>query len=457
MKSGKTFFYSNYKEERLMKRGFPAAFICVMLLPMLIFSASATEFNLPFTLTAPENVSASWLEGNDSPTTTAIAYSLSNEMTDFFKRAEEAHEDDTFADLMAKYDCDDISITTQVDWAVDDVNDSVSGWHCNEYWNADYGFGYDSEYRIRVGEWDGVDLWIGNAADTVNKHWITRGVTEEAFNGNPDTKTPGLKDQLRPEQYTYEDGELRIDYTQHTVFFRMRFVVTTSKDTEEGTKNQYFYSDWSNTAAVGKGADSFEGLTEKNLPAPEITGLHKTDKEFNGCPVVAFTLTVPDALAANHAKVTAAGGGIFIETYARVKGDTVWTEMGNTDFTVSAGERECALISLVNQDRPNIPKDTVIELRCRYRCAQPEKDDVYSEYSRTISFGTDDIQQSGDPGQEGTGTDAPVDPVEKTCPICHFCPQPLGLCIFIWLLIILGAIAVIIVIVKKKKKESSKQ
>ncbi|MBO4325709.1 MAG: hypothetical protein J5950_00360 [Clostridia bacterium] len=41
-----------------------------------------------------------------------------------------------------------------------------------------------------------------------------------------------------------------IAYTKHTMYFRMRFVVTTYKDTEDGTKATYYYSDWSNTTAA---------------------------------------------------------------------------------------------------------------------------------------------------------------------------------------------------------------
>ena len=132
--------------------------------------------------------------------------------------------------------------------------------------------------------------------------------------------------------------------------------------------------------------------------------------------------------------------------------------MGNTDLTLKSGEMEGALLTLVNTERPNIPKDTVIELRCRYCISQDGYDDFYSPYSKIISFGTDDISQGGNQGTDGTGLDDPSNPAKKTCPICHFCPQPLGLCIFIWLLIILVVVIIIIVIIaskKKKKKEKN--
>ncbi|MBO4769352.1 MAG: hypothetical protein J5563_01050 [Clostridia bacterium] len=71
---------------------------------------------------------------------------------------------------------------------------------------------------------------------------------------------------------------------------------------------------------------------------------------------------------------------------------------------------------------------------------------------------------SSAPASDGSGKDNPYDDgnpsgVGSKCPICHFCPQPLGLCIFIWLLIILVAIIIVVIIIvasKRKKKDEKK-
>lgn len=355
------------------------------------------EDELPFELVAPDNVTAVWLEGGDSPTTTKITYSLSNDMTTYFQNRENALIADELEAFYAQYDFDDLWITTQVDWAVDDVDDEVSGWHYNEYWdaNGEYSLGYDDEGHCRVGEWDGVDMWVGNATETVNDFWVTRWVSEDAFNGNPDEGIPGIKDQMYDTQYTYEYDEeaeeyvFRIDYSEHTVYFRMRFLFTAVHD---GGNDEYFYSDWSNVASVGKDAEVFEPLTQDDLPAPVITGLRMTDEEFNDNPVVAYTLTVPDELATNAAKLEAFGGRIWIYTQARVQGDSEWIDLQG-DWIVKAGEMKSDLFNLVNEDRPVIDKGTVIELRCRYGCEQPGIDgEMYSDWSKIISFGTDDIE-----------------------------------------------------------------
>ncbi|MBQ4424642.1 MAG: hypothetical protein II882_02760 [Lachnospiraceae bacterium] len=445
-----------------MKRLLAFVIACLMVFTLAAgaLPVQAAEEDLPFELTAPANVTAKWMEGNDSPTTMAIAYSLSNEMTAFFKQRDDASADGKLEEFMKPYGFSEIIITTQVDWALDDVNDSVSGWHYSKYWDhvENMGLGYDEDGRIRVGEWDGVDLWIGNCTETVNEHWIMRWVSEDAFNGDPAEGRPGIKDQLRPEQYTYneEDG-VKIDFEKHTAYFRMRFVVSTYADTEEGTVEKYYYSDWSNVASVGKDAETFEALKEGDIAAPVITDLYMTDKEFNGNPIVAYTLTVPEDLMEKATKLAAFGGGIVIETEARVKGDAEWTGMGNADWLIKAGEMECPLLHLINEKHPSIPKDTPIEIRCRYRISQPEQDDFWSDYSEILIFETTDIGGETQTAAENTeDTDSvPVDPEKqpKECPICHFCPQPLGICIFIWLLILAVVVVVVIIVMKGKKKD----
>ena len=53
--------------------------------------------------------------------------------------------------------------------------------------------------------------------------------------------------------------------------------------------------------------------------------------------------------------------------------------------------------------------------------------------------------------QQGEGNES-----KSNCWLCHFCPQPLGLCIFIWLLIIIVIVVIIIIIIKSAKKKDKK-
>ncbi len=437
-----------------MKKFISLLLICLLALPALtVFPSAADREDLPFPLTPPEYVAATWLEGGDSPTTVNLSYSLSNPITSFFKKLENAVLENKTEELLSPYGVSEIWITTQVDWAVDDVNDAVSGWHYNEFWDADsyFGLGKDKDGLCRVGEWDGVDMGVGNATETVNTHWVTRGVSLDALNGDPAAKRPGLKDQMRPDQYTYQDDALRIDYEKHTVFYRMRLIAITRGDKGDS----YYYSEWSNTASVGKGAEQATVLTAEDLPAPVITGLRMTEKEFNDNPVVAFTLEVPDAFREKVSKTTSSGGYVRVEVEARVKGDPGFTPLQG-DWIVKGGEMEASLFSLATEERPNVPKDSIVELRCRYSYDHPSFFDgtLYSGYSKVISFGTDDINAGKTPVSEGENEDE-----TSSCPLCHFCPQPLGLCIFIWLLILIVLIVVIVIViaaVKKKNKNKNR-
>ena len=192
-----------------------------------------------------------------------------------------------------------------------------------------------------------------------------------------------------------------------------------------------------------------------------------TDEEFNGNPVVAYTLTVPDDLMQKSVEAEANHGYIVIETYARVKGDSEWTNISNSDWEIKPGEMKAALLSLMSEEHPKIDANTPIELRVRYRCSQSEVDDVYSEYSQTLVFETTEISNPTQPVPsetqpevtkpvEETTTVAPEPEKDDKCPLCHFCPQPLGLCIFIWLLIIL-IIAVVVYVVIRVTKKNKKQ
>ena len=425
-----------------MRKSLAFLLTLVLLLSLTASFSAAADGSELFTPPAPEHVSLKWMEGNDSPTTCVFSYSVPTSMSAFQTAIDEAEDKAAF---LAPYGLEDAWYTLQIDWALDDVNDPVSGWHYNKYWDGDktHGLGKDSDAKLHCSDWDGIDCGIGNVTETVNDVWILRGVpNDDRLNGNPETGYIGLKDQLRPDQFTYDydNEELEIDFTKHTVYARARFVFVVYKAGDDGYT--YYFSPWSDTASCGKDAEAYTPIKPGDIAAPEITDLHMTDKEFNGNPVVAFTLTVPDALAKMGVDASAHGGYIYIETEARVKGDTEWVNMSNTDRDIKPGEMECALLSLLSDEHPSIDKNTPIELRCRYRCSQAGVDaDVDSEYSKVLVFETSEI--NNDPQPTPTGEPVPDDPTptpkaeskdekkDDKCPICHFCPQPLGLCIFI--------------------------
>ena len=440
----------------MKKIGF--ALLAILLICCCFTTPVSAKATLPFNLKAPTNISATWLEENDSPTTMSLSISLDNEIPEYFSKQDEAFYNNTIDEFRASYGFSDIIVQFQIDWALDDVNDSVSGWHYNKYWDAGVnGVGYDEDWNWRVGPWDMVDWGLGNGTETVQTYWVTRHIDEEDLKGNPDTKTPGLKDQLRPDQYTFDGEAVRIDYSKHTIYFRARLMTMLYVEGDDSC--EYYFSDWSPICSYGKDASQKTRVTKEDLSAPDITDLHMTDKEFNGNPVVAYTLTVPDKLQQIATSLLSAGDSIYVETYARVKGDAEWIALDG-DRDVKPGSLEGKLIYLAKEGE-TISKDTPIELRCRYCVYQTGDDEpLYSDWSKVISFGTDEIKVDTTPlteiGADASESDNNATVKKDSCPICHFCPQPLGLCIFIWLIIIVVIAAVIIVIVVLKKKKDKK-
>ena len=439
--------------------------VLVLLLGCIGTATAADGDELPIEVKPPQNVSVNWMEENDSPTTMSFSFSIDPQMSQALIAIDQARDAGLLETMLKQYGATDVYVNIQIDWALDDVNDPVSGWHYNEYWDGKYGMGLgrDEEGHYRFSEWDVVD-WGLNSLDTVQTYWIMRGVPNgDRWNGVPENGTPGVKDQLRPDQYEYYDDNVHIDFTKHTAYFRVRYALTAVKETEEGVQYLNKFSDWSETVGYGKDIAAYTPIKAGDIAAPEITDLHMTDKEFNDNPIVAFTLTVPDALSKMAADAAAHGGHIVIETEARVKGDTEWVVMGNADGEIKTGEMECALVTLISENHPKIAKDTPIEIRCRYRCSQAGVDeDVFSEYSKVLTFETTEIGNDPHPTPpEVTVTPAPEEKKDEAkkdkCPLCGFCPQPLGLCIFIWIAIIIVIAVVVIVVVKKSKKDENRK
>ncbi len=46
---------------------------------------------------------------------------------------------------------------------------------------------------------------------------------------------------------------------------------------------------------------------------------------------------------------------------------------------------------------------------------------------------------------------------DDACPLCSFCPHPLGICIFIWLLNIVAVVLISIVVYKKFRMNEAKR
>lgn len=447
-----------------MKKLISLAAAAVTALSAIPFVASAEkEMPFPFEMTRPENVSMIWLEGNDSENTIEIHYSQSNAMSEWSSMKDNDH--DAWLKEINSLGYDDVWITPQIDWSIDSQDD----WKVDEYWLTD---GYDKDFHQHLGEWayiqcsysseismsDWIFRYMGNIDDPEDERWYG------SHDGSNDYK--GWGDVLKPDQYKKikndDETNAKLDLENHTIYARVRWLVTFRP--LDGGNDFYATSDWSDAAAIGKDAVKAEPIKEGDIAAPVISDLKYTDEDFNGFPVIAFKLEVDDKLAAQVTQVSGTQGGISLEVEARLAGTEEWVGLQG-DWIIKAGDMTAALQALAEKEQ-SVKKDTPIELRARYYCTQPEMDDIWSDYSQILTFGAQDMEVTtqlieessvADDSKAETTTKAKKeetkDDDDDKCSLCGFCPQPLGLCIFIWIAIIVVIVIIVVVIVLKKKKD----
>ena len=375
--------------------------------------SSAEDPALPFALEAPKNVSAVWMEGNDSFNAIDIHYSKNNSLSAWLTRKADPDQYDTVMQELADMGYDDIWGNAQIDWSIDSTDD----WKCNEYWASG---GYDGDYVQHLGDWAYTDCWCTEEIE--DSAWVFRFMGN--INDPEDTLWYGAHydgsdylgwgDVLKEDQYEKVpvDDELwaKIDMTKHTIYFRVRWAITVRPNEAVGDFGDIVVcSDWSDIAAVGKDAEKIEPLKQGDIDAPVIYDLHYTEKEFNGFPVIAFKLDVSETLNEQIIRAGVLGGCIDLIVEARILGTTDWIGLQG-DWVIKSGDMEIALQNLA-EDAKKVPKDTPIELRARYgtRGFDP---DIYSDWSETLVFGAQDMTVTTstytETTQSTTTTTAPV-------------------------------------------------
>ena len=453
-----------------MKKALSLTAAAILTVTSLLPAAYADEdHKLPFELTPPENVFITYLDGRDSENTCRVVYGQNASMSEWATKNGDPESHDATVEEFQALGYDDLWITPQMDWSIDSTDD----WHYNEYWDND---GYDEDNRQHLGDWAYTSL--SYSSETTNESWVFRGMgniedpEDWTWHGRHEDgeDIDGWKDVLKEDQYEVIKGEdeshAKIDLTNHTIYVRMRYLVT-ARTSEEDLK---IASDWSETAAVGKDGDSVDKLKEGDLSAPVISDLRMTDEDFNGYHVIAFKIDIPDELSKADASLKARDEGyISIEVSARIPDKTDWVELQG-DFTLKSGELKYGLQNLA-EVAEDVSKDTPIELRARFY--EVGEDEIYSDYSEVLTFGSEEMHKpdesipeesnpdEADTAEEKAETESKISEKEKEddskCPLCGFCSQPLGLCLFIWIAIAVAVIIVIVIIVvvsRKKKKNN---
>lgn len=434
-----------------------------------------------------------------------IAYNMDNSMNEWFAyMSEPTTHEEAMEKFSKEYKIDELFLDAQIDWAIDNPTD----WHYTKYWDGETyvddegrtvfpGFGYDKDMVLRTSSWDHIGGGV-DGTQNISTEWILRGgiITDnqedsEWFYGSD--QVLGVKSQLKDDQYTLEvtDAEanermIKIDWTQHTLYCRVRWAVTCDWIADNGEITRLpVFSEWSETASYGKGVEAFKPYSAESLAAPVIKDLRYYEEEFNGYPQIACKLEVPEELSRNLTAIQANGGFITVYWEGRIPGGE-WVELQG-DFTVTSGEAVIALqnlaTSIIEKNKENgvstaevvVKKDSPVELRCRYFCSQYASlngeflGEFYSPYSEVLTFGTQEMSHTEEPvveeSKQADESKVESSTVQKTeepkCKVCKNCPAPLGLCIWIWIAIIAAVIIIVviivIVVVKNKKKDTKEQ
>ena len=430
-----------------------SAFFFSVSVPFTV-SAENEKRNLPFELTPPENISLAWLGGEDTPTTMECTYAPDESLASFISAS-----DDDKNKLTKEKGIFDIDIRAQIDWSLDSEN----SWHYNKYWDgSDSGKpGYDASGNYRLGIWDEINAPADAAG--LNDALVMRGNVIPS----PDNKSsfyndwwtgnsyiPGLKKQLGDVKYELVNmpgNELApyIDYKEHTAYVRVRWCVTAKTDSYE---TRLFFSDWSETACYGKLANEWKPLTSETLKKPEIDGLEMLGDQGDNKSYAYFELTVPQNVTDTLGPIRSYNGDIELITEVRLNGCEEWVASDRIN-NITTGRHKVGLDVLKQNGKP-IPEGSLIELRCRYRCIQ------YSSATGELisDFETDDSDilecEAKSTPFSVISENGASEPAARhgSCSICGSCPAPLGICIYIWIILSLIFAALIVFSFIERKK-----
>lgn len=247
---------------------------------------------------------------------------------------------------------------------------------------------------------------------------------------------------------TEKDGATvrTFDFDAHKLYVRARFMVYLYATQE------CFFSDWSDVCDVG---------ADKDAAAPQITGTGKDCPAFTGAQFENGALhsyvKYPDGIRETaFALLAGYGTQLSFESQIRVDGGEwmYWTT--ENDSMPYLTERSTGIAEFKDGE--------TIEYRCRLVGHDPSNGNAiitgWSDYA-TVRDGKAEVVKNDDPFGKKAEAQRQKDAEREAnkCKVCGICPfHPFGVCMFIWLGILLLVVAVIaynIVSVKKKKKRAA--
>ncbi len=345
-----------------------------------------------------------------------------------------ASEYDTDSDaFLAKYGLYTFEIGVQFDSSLDGTN----AWNHTEEWDSYYG-GPGTENAaaycsIRSDMFENITLFDLYAKISYEDNF---GDIEDAI----------IRRDVPDGDNTFTN--YYFDYENHSLSVRMRYYMYwETYDGETIGDGQSKVSEWSDIAVFGKDGNHVTPDEPTGYEAPIISDLKYVpptgESEIGSLTYIQST---PEQVwnAGIYYEMTGNGDFESLETQISLDGGD-WVEY----TTVDAWGDWCLLngARTAYYEEPRIEADSHIKLRVRFIGTHGQ-----SEWSNVLELNGGGTQEVPD-GTGGNPDNKPA--VEKDkCSLCGFCLVPLGLCIFIWLAIILAVIVlvVIIILVAKPKK-----
>lgn len=350
------------------------------------------------------------------------------------KLAEEYYDDsDAFYE---KYGLYYFNIVMQYDVSLD----NEENWQYTSEWDKKYNIGgYGDGYQS-------VSL-VGSLAEDFEFFWLTYHEGQGSNTFVP-YQPAIIEKEWKNGDYTYKT--YYFDVENHSLYIRCRYYIeweTFNKEKNEIGERQSKYSEWSDSAIFGKNTTQIIPIKPTKYDAPIISDLKiipPAQDEQNS--TLTYIQKTPESvwLANIYYLMTDDGEFTGLKTEISIDGGE-WIEVSTADsggdWSIANGSRLATLENIKLTDESNV------KVRIRFTGSSGE-----SEWSNVLEInggGHQDIVDNDDNVEDDKSSDE-----KDKCWLCSFCFCPLGICLFIWLLVLLIIIVIFVIVIKKKKKKN---
>ena len=334
-----------------------------------------------------------------------------------------------------------------------------------------YSFAISMQYDVSL---DGEDNWQHNSEWDTN--WYTGGYADgypyvslgsemmedfeffwlTYYEGEGSATFTPYQPAITTSVFNHGDWEENIysfDVENHSLYIRCRYYM--EWETFDAAKNeigekQSKFSDWSQSAVFGRNSTQIVPDEPTVYEAPLISDMKIVLSEGDENSHIEYVQTTPESVWMANICFYMKGEGEFegLETQVSIDGGD-WVEFDTAD----AGGDWClynGIRGAYSWEHP-IEENSHVKLRIRFVGTHGP-----SEWSNILEInggGTQEMaEQAKKPAAEKPTAETSK---EDKCSLCGFCPEPLGLCIFIWIavLIVIILIVVIIIVTANKKKK----